>query len=384
MVPRRPSRRIMVGGVAVGGGAPVSIQSMTNTPTRDVEATLAQIGRLAALGCEIVRVAVDGPGDLRSFGAIVEASPLPVVADIQFDSRAAIGAIGCRAAALRLNPGLITDEAALDEIARAAADAGIPIRVGANSGSVRPHLVRARIAAGMSRDDALAETLVESVLAQCDALAVRGVRAIKAALKSSSVAVTVAANRKFAERSDLALHLGVTEAGTLRRGVIKSAAGIGALLLEGIGDTIRVSLTAPPEEEVKAALALLECCEVRPARPEIVSCPTCGRTEIDLPGLAGRVEELVASIKASGRRITLAKIAVMGCPVNGPGEARDADLGLAGSRNGQVVLFKHGETLGAFDAERGFEALRQEILAASERQPEARIPMTTPRANTKE
>ena len=366
MVPRRPSRRIMVGSVAVGGGAPVSIQSMTNTPTVDAAATLAQIGRLAALGCQIVRVAVDGPGDLRSFAGIVEASPLPVIADIQFDYRAAIGAIECRAAALRINPGLITDETALDRIARAAAESGTPIRVGANSGSVRPRLVRARIAAGMSHDDAVAETLVESVLVQVAALEKRGVRALKAALKSSSVAVTVAANRKFAERSDLALHLGVTEAGSRDRGIVKSAVGIGALLLEGIGDTIRVSLTAPPEEEVRAALRILESCEVRPAAPEIVSCPTCGRTEIDLPGVVARVEELVDRLKADGRRIGVAKIAVMGCPVNGPGEARDADLGLAGSRNGKVVVFKHGETLGAFDAEEGFERLRQEILAASE------------------
>ena len=365
MVPRRPSRRIMVGSVAVGGGAPVSIQSMTNTPTADAAATLAQIGRLAALGCEIIRVAVDGEKDLRSFAEIVEASPLPVVADIQFDGRAALGAIGCGAAALRINPGILTDAAVLDPIARAAAESGTPIRVGANSGSVRPQAVRARIAAGMSHDDALAETLVESVLDQVAELERRGVRAIKAALKSSSVAVTVAANRKFAERSDLALHLGVTEAGTRDRGIVKSAAGIGALLLAGIGDTIRVSLTAPPEEEVRAALRILESCEVRPARPEIVSCPTCGRTEIDLPGLVARVEELVDGIKAAGSRIDLAKIAVMGCPVNGPGEARDADLGLAGSRNGQVVLFERGETLGAFDAERGFEELRRRILAAS-------------------
>ena len=364
---RRKSREIRVGNVPVGGSAPVSIQSMTDTPTGDPESTLAQIGRLARLGCDIIRVAADNARDIAGLKVICAASPIPVVADIQFDASAAVGAIEAGAAAVRLNPGLVHDIRQLRPVADAAKDRGIPIRVGVNSGSVGTGTVKKNMAQGMPHDEALVSALVEAALRQCDQLESLGISAIKVALKSSSVPVTVAAYREFARRTDYPLHLGVTEAGTLKRGVIKSASGIGALLLEGIGDTLRVSLTAPPEEEILTGLAILESCGLREAAPEIVSCPTCGRTEIDLPELADQVEKLVQEIKNSGKRIGLRKIAVMGCPVNGPGEAKDADLGIAGSRSGeQILLFRAGKVLGAYPCEAGFEIFRQELLKSCE------------------
>ena len=364
---RRKSRKIFVGRVPVGGDAPVSVQSMTDTPTRDPESTQAQIERLAALGCDIIRAAVDNERDIAGLKTICAASPVPVVADIQFDASAAVGAIEAGAAAVRLNPGLVRDARQLRPVAEAAKAHGIPIRVGVNSGSVGTEAVKKKMAQGMPHDDALVSALVEAALRQCDQLEKTGVSAIKVALKSSSVPVTAAAYREFARRTDYPLHLGVTEAGTRKRGVIKSACGIGALLLEGIGDTLRVSLTAPPEEEILTGLAILESCGLREAAPEIVSCPTCGRTEIDLPGLADRVEKLVQEIKNSGKRINLRRIAVMGCPVNGPGEAKDADLGIAGSRSGeQVLLFRAGKVLGAYPANAGFEVFRQELLKSCE------------------
>ena len=352
---RRRSRKIFIGNVPVGGDARVSVQSMCNTDTRNADATLAQIRTLASAGCEIIRVAVPDMKAAEALLEIVAGSPIPVVADIHFDHHLALGAIASGAAAVRLNPGNLAGEDAVRQVAEAAGNAGIPIRVGGNAGSVQADLLHL----------GHAEALTQSVLGQCAQLEKYGFTNIKVSLKSSSVASTVEACRCFAERSDYPMHIGVTEAGTPGQGIVKSAVGIGALLLSGIGDTIRVSLTADPVEEVRAGIRILESCGLRDAAPEIVSCPTCGRTEIDLVGLAERVEDLVANIKSSGKKIALRKIAVMGCVVNGPGEARDADIGLAGGR-GKVLVFRHGEIAGTFAPEDGFAFLRDEILKHSE------------------
>ena len=353
---RRLSRKIFVGSVPVGGDAPVSVQSMCNTDTRDAQVTLAQIRDLASAGCEIVRTAVPDMTAAQALQEIVAGSPIPVVADIHFDHRLALESIASGVAAVRLNPGNLSGgEDAVRLVAEAAGNAGVPIRVGANAGSVQKNLLTL----------GQAEALTQSVLGQCAMLEKYGFTNIKVSLKSSSVTSTAEACRCFAERSDYPMHIGVTEAGTPGRGIVKSAVGIGALLLSGIGDTIRVSLTADPVEEVRAGIRILECCGLRDAAPEIVSCPTCGRTEIDLVKLAEQVEDLVAGIKQSGRKIKLKKIAVMGCVVNGPGEARDADIGLAGGR-GKVVVFRHGEPAGTFSQEEGFAFLREEILKHSE------------------
>ncbi|MDD3118030.1 MAG: flavodoxin-dependent (E)-4-hydroxy-3-methylbut-2-enyl-diphosphate synthase [Victivallales bacterium] len=365
MMPPRLTRRLRIGTVAVGGGAPVSLQSMTNTDTRDVPATLAQIRRLAAAGCDLIRVAVPDRTAVAALPAILAGSPIPVIADIHFDYRLALGAIAAGVHAVRINPGNIGAPERVRQVAEQAGAAGIPIRVGANSGSLPPGLLERNLSAGMPHDEALAEALVASALQQCRLLEEYGFTAIKVSLKASDVPITVAACRKFAARTDYPLHIGVTEAGTLRRGIIKSAAGIGALLLLGIGDTIRVSLTADPEEEVKAGLILLESLGLRDAAPEIVSCPTCGRTEIDLIGLAQQVEDLIAGIKAAGKKIGLRKIAVMGCVVNGPGEAKDADLGVAGGK-GKLMLFRRGEVIGVYPEAEGWARFRDAVMSAVE------------------
>lgn len=362
---RRNSRKIRIGSVEVGGGAPVTVQSMTNTDTRDAYATLEQIKRLTRRGCDIIRLAVPDMEAARALEEIVASSPIPVIADIHFDYKLALAAIDSHVAAIRLNPGNLTDPQAIRLVAERAAETGTPIRVGANGGSIRPALLREFLLRGLSHDEALAEALVESALHECELLEQYGVTAIKVALKSSSVPVTLEACRKFAERTDYPMHIGVTEAGTPGRGIIKSAVGIGSLLLAGIGDTLRVSLTSDPEEEVTAGCRILEACGLRDASPDLISCPTCGRTEIDLIGLANRVEALVDELKSSGRTIHLNKIAVMGCAVNGPGEARDADLGIAGSKAGQIVVFQNGKIQGAFEPEAGFAFFKEILLKNS-------------------
>ncbi len=367
---RRNSRVIRLGNVAIGGTYPVSIQSMTNTDTRDVESTVGQILQLHLLGCELIRLAVPDIEAAQALEAIRAESPIPIIADIHFDHRLALAAMQYGADGIRLNPGNLDGEAQVREVAEEAVRRGIPIRVGANSGSIRPARIKKFREQGMSHEEAIAEALVESALEQCAMLEKFGVTALKAALKSSSVPVTVEAYRKFAERTDYPLHIGVTEAGTPGRGIVKSAVGIGTLLLEGIGDTLRVSLTGDPAEEVVTGRRILEACGLRDAMPEIISCPTCGRTEIDLIGLAGKVDELITELKQSGHQIKLHKIAVMGCAVNGPGEARDADLGIAGSKNGKLVIFKFGKVIGAFDPEAGFEYFKMEVLKNSTRNKE--------------
>lgn len=365
MPSRRNSRRIYVGSVPIGGGAPVSIQSMTNTRTSDVPATLAQIRSLASLGCEIIRCTVPDPESADAIGMIVRESPIPVIADIHFDWKLAIAAIKNGVHGVRINPGNIGSDERVRAVADAAAEAGIPIRVGANTGSLPKGLLESKLQAGMTHDDAIAESLCDAVQYQISLLERFKFTNIKVSLKASSVPVMVAAYRRFATMSDYPLHLGVTEAGTPWRGIHKSAIGIGSLLLDGIGDTIRVSLTAPPEEEVRSALALLESCGLRDAAPQVVSCPTCGRTRYDLIGTAEKVEDYIAKLKASGRKIQLKKVAVMGCVVNGPGEAKDAELGMAGGGDGRVVLFRFGEPFATLPEADALALFLSEIEKAS-------------------
>jgi len=365
MPERRTTRQIRVGNVPIGGGAPVSIQSMTNTDTGDAAATLGQIKALAAAGCEIIRVAIPDRQAVDALPDIINGSPIPVIADIHFDYRLALGAINAGIHGIRLNPGNIGDEDKVRSVAEKAGEAGIPIRIGANSGSIKTDFMEEKLRKGLSREEALCEALVDSALEQCAILEKYSFRRIKVSLKASDVPVTVAAYRHFSAISDYPLHIGVTEAGTPGRGIVKSSVGIGTLLLEGIGDTLRVSLTADPLEEIITAVRILESCGLRTAEPDIVSCPTCGRTEIDLIKLAEKVEKLVAAIKNSGKKIKLKKLAVMGCVVNGPGEAKDADLGIAGGKK-QIILFKHGEIIGTFSETAGFNRLKEEIIRSAE------------------
>ncbi len=328
---RDKTRRIMVGKTPIGRGAPVAVQSMTNTDTRDATATLAQINALAEAGCELVRCAVPDQEAAEAFKPITDASPLPVIADIHFDPRLAVAALEHGAAGMRINPGNIGGDKAVARVVHAAKAAGAPIRVGANSGSL-PKDILERCGGPTP------EALVQAALGHVRLLEAHGFDQIKVSLKSSSVLTTIAACRLWAERSNYPQHLGVTEAGGLLAGAIKSATGIGALLLEGIGDTFRISLTADPVREVEAAWHLLRACGLRSRGVEIISCPTCGRTEYDLMGLLERAEPELAKISAP------LTVAIMGCVVNGPGEAKHADLGVAGGR-GQGILFAKGEVV---------------------------------------
>jgi len=331
----------------------VSIQSMTNADPLDVPGNLVQICELAAAGCDIVRVAVPTQRAVAALAELLNESPLPIVADIHFDHRLAVAAIETGVHGVRINPGNIGGTSGALAVARAAAACNVAVRIGVNAGSLEPDI--------SSRYGGPApEALAESALRHCEAFERAGCSNLKVSLKSSDVWTTVAANRIFAARTDYPLHLGVTEAGTEYAGVVKSAVGIGALLLEGIGDTIRVSLTAPPVREVQTALRILEACGLRSAAPEIVACPTCGRTQIDLIALATAVEREVCRLKAEGYRIGARKIAVMGCAVNGPGEARDADIGIAGGK-GRGILFANGEIVRTCPEERLLEVFLQEL-----------------------
>ena len=326
------SRQIQVGSVAVGGGAPVSIQSMTNTPTHDVEATLGQIRALAAAGCDIVRVAVPDMAAARAIGALKAASPLPLVADIHFDYRLALEAAEQGIDKIRINPGNIGSPDRVKAVADACRTRGIPIRIGVNGGSLEKDLLA-------KFGGPTPEALVESALGHARLLEQFGFRDICISLKSSHVPTTMRAYQLMAARYDYPLHLGVTEAGTPELGILKSAAGIGGLLALGIGDTFRVTLTADPVEEIAAARQILKAIGLRREGPELIACPTCGRTQIDLIPMARQVEEL---LKGVDKPIT---VAVMGCAVNGPGEASHADVGIAGGK-GEGVLFQHGRIVG--------------------------------------
>jgi (E)-4-hydroxy-3-methylbut-2-enyl-diphosphate synthase len=332
VAPRRHSRQIDVGGVLVGGGAPVSVQSMTTTKTADVNATLQQIAELTAAGCQIVRVAVPDTDDAAALPDIARQSNIPVIADIHFQPKYVFAAIDAGCAAVRVNPGNIKKfDDKVGEIARAASDAGIPIRIGVNAGSLEPGLL-----AKYGR--ATAEAMVESALWECSLFEEHGFRDIKISVKHNDPVVMINAYRQLAEQCDYPLHLGVTEAGPAFQGTIKSCVGIGALLAEGIGDTIRVSLSVPPVEEVKVGLAILESLGLRERRLEIVSCPSCGRAEVDVYRLAAEVEAALEGMTVPIR------VAVMGCVVNGPGEAREADLGVA-SGKGKGQIFVRGEVV---------------------------------------
>ena len=344
---RENTKRIMVGGAAVGGGADVSVQSMCNTRTSDVEATCAQINALAAAGCDIVRLAVPDMAAAEAISAIKERVSVPLVADIHFDYRLALEAAARGIDKIRINPGNIGSPERVAAVARACARRGIPIRIGVNGGSLEKPLLE-------KYGHPTPEAMLESAKGHIRLLNDCGFDDICLSLKASSPALTVAAYRLAAEELPYPLHLGVTETGTAYEGIIRSAVGIGALLMEGIGDTIRVSLTADPVEEVKAGIAILKAAGLRTGGVRLVSCPTCGRTEIDLISLAREVERRLAGVE---RDIT---VAVMGCVVNGPGEAREADYGVAGGR-GCGLLFKKGEIVGKVSEERLCDALLELI-----------------------
>ena len=322
------TRQIMVGNVAIGGGAPVSIQSMLNTKTTDVEASLAQIRQLTSAGCQIARLAVPNKAAARGFAEICKESPLPLVADIHFDYTLAIAAAEGGAAKIRINPGNIGGEDRVKAVVDVCKDKNIPIRIGVNGGSLEKSLLE-------KYGHPTAEALVESALWHLELLEKHGFYQSCVSMKSSTVPTMVAAARLFREKCDYPLHIGVTETGPVRQGLIKSAMGIGALLLDGIGDTLRVSLTDDPVQEVYAARDILKAAGLRREGVNIVSCPTCGRTQIDLIGLVNQVDE---SLKDCQKPIT---VAVMGCVVNGPGEAREADIGIAGG-DGCGMIFEKG------------------------------------------
>jgi (E)-4-hydroxy-3-methylbut-2-enyl-diphosphate synthase len=347
--PRRGSRQIRVGSIPVGGGAPVSVQSMTTTVTADVDATLRQIAELTAAGCQIVRVAVPSGDDVEALPVIARKSQVPVIADIHFQPRYVFAAIDAGCAAVRVNPGNIKafdDKVA--EIAKAAAAAAVPIRIGVNAGSLDKRLLA-------KYGHPTAEALVESALWECSLFEEHGFRDIKLSVKHHDPVVMIEAYRQLAARCDYPLHLGVTEAGPAFRGTVKSAVAFGALLAEGIGDTIRVSLSAPPVEEVKVGIAILEALDLRQRGLDVVSCPACGRAQVDVYRLAN---EVTAGLE--GLAVPL-RVAVMGCVVNGPGEAREADLGVA-SGNGKGQIFVRGEVIKTVPESQIVETLIEEAL----------------------
>ena len=351
------TRRVWCGGVAIGGGAPVSIQSMTNTDTRDVAATVAQIRRLAEAGCEIVRCAVPDAEAATAFGQIRRQVDLPLVADIHFDYRLALSAIGNGADKVRINPGNIGSEKRVRAVLAAAKARGIPVRIGVNSGSLEQSLL-------MKYGGVTAEALAESALLAVRRAEETGFEDIVVSLKASDAKLNFDAHRRIAEWTDHPLHIGITESGTVQSGKVKSAVGIGALLLAGIGDTMRVSLTGDPVEEVLFAKEILKAAGLRKSGIELVSCPTCGRTRVDLAAIANQVEEKIRAMeadwKAEGRPpIT---VAVMGCEVNGPGEARNADLGIAFG-SGRCLLFEKGEIVDRLPPEEAAEALFRRLAA---------------------
>lgn len=345
------SKQINVGGVTLGGGAPVRVQSMTTTHTADVEATSAQIARLAEAGCEIVRVAVRDEADARAVRTVKDRSSLPVVADIHFSAKLAVLSVENGADKIRINPGNIGGEEKVMLVADCIRAHRIPVRVGTNTGSIEREY--------FERYGRSARALVESALHGVSLLERHGVERIAVSVKASSVPLTVEAYRLLAARTEYPLHVGVTEAGTRESGIVKSSVGIGALLLDGIGDTIRVSLTDDPVEEVYAAKRILRACGLEKEFVDVISCPTCGRCEWESMRLAQEVERLTFGAKV--RR----KIAVMGCAVNGPGEAKDCDLGIAGGRE-NCVIFKKGEIVRSVPREDAEDVFLREVRACLE------------------
>ena len=330
-LPRKKTRQIHIGDIPIGGGAPISVQSMTNTKTTDTEATVSQINALAGAGCDIVRLAVPDRRAAENLGNIIRRVNVPLVADIHFDYRLALEAIDQGIASLRLNPGNIGSEDRVRKVVEKAKAHRIPIRIGVNAGSLDKVLLE-------KYGGVTPEALVESAMQHIRILESMDFYDMKISLKAHDVPMTIAAYRLMSDTVDYPLHLGITEAGTANTGIIKSAVGIGALLAEGIGDTFRISLTGDPVTEVKVAREILKALGLRAYGATLVSCPTCGRTEIDLPAIAAQVEKKLSSVKKP------IQVAVMGCVVNGPGEARDADVGIAGGK-GVGLVFRKGEII---------------------------------------
>ena len=345
---RHKTRVVRIGDVTIGGDHPIRIQSMCNTKTEDVEATVAQIRALTAAGCEIVRVAVPTMAAAEAVGEIRRQIKIPLVADIHFDYRLALAAMEHGADKIRINPGNIGEDWKLREVVNAAKARNIPIRVGVNSGSLEKDLLQ-------KYGGVTAEGIVESALEKVRRIEELGYENLVISIKSSDVLMCIKAHELLAAETDYPLHIGITEAGTLLRGTVKSAVGLGVILYEGIGDTIRVSLTGDPLEEIKAAREILKSLGLRKGGVEVVSCPTCGRTEIDLIGLANRVESLVERYSDLDVRV-----AVMGCVVNGPGEAREADFGVAGGK-GAGVLIRKGEVIRTMPEAELLPALEAEL-----------------------
>ena len=344
---RRVSKQVMVGGVAVGGGAPITVQSMLNVPAPDIEGNVAQALRLQACGCDIIRTAVPDKEAVKLVAALKEALTIPVVADIHFDYHLALESAAVGVDKIRINPGNIGDESRVKAVAQECLRRNIPIRIGVNSGSLEKEILA-------KYGHPTPEAMRDSALYHASLLEKYDFDNIVLSIKSSDVPTMIKAYQLTAQACDYPLHLGVTEAGTERMGLIKSAVGIGSLLTAGIGDTIRVSLTADPEREVLAGIDLLAATGLRKDRPRLVSCPTCGRTAVDLIGIADEVEKRLQTVN---KPIT---VAVMGCIVNGPGEAKEADIGLAGGK-GKVALFRKGEVLRTVDEAVAVEELMKEI-----------------------
>ena len=344
---RRVSKQVMVGQVAIGGGAPITVQSMLNIPAHDIEGNVAQALRLQAFGCDIIRTAVPDKEAVQLVAALKEALTIPVVADIHFDYQLALESAAAGVDKIRINPGNIGEESRVKAVAQECRRRNIPIRIGVNSGSLEKEILA-------KYGHPTPEAMRDSALYHASLLEKYDFDNIVLSIKSSDVPTMIKAYQLTAEACDYPLHLGVTEAGTERMGLIKSAVGIGSLLTAGIGDTIRVSLTADPEREVLAGLDLLAATGLRCDRPRLVSCPTCGRTAVDLIGIAGQVEKCLQTVN---KPIT---VAVMGCIVNGPGEAKEADIGLAGGK-GKVALFRKGEVLRTVDESMAVEELMKEI-----------------------
>lgn len=345
---RKHTKTVQIKDRVIGGGNPILIQSMTNTKTEDIAATVSQINRLAAAGCDIIRCTVPTMEAAEALGEIKKQVQIPVVADIHFDYRLAAAAIAHGADKIRINPGNIGDEKKVRAVVEAAGERGIPIRVGVNSGSLEKELIE-------KYHGVTAEGIVESALSQVKQIEDLGYDNLVISIKSSDVLMCVRAHELISEQTDYPLHVGITEAGTIISGNIKSSIGLGLILHQGIGDTIRVSLTGDPLEEVKSAKLILKTLGLRRGGVEVVSCPTCGRTKIDLIGLANQVENMVADIPLD------IKVAVMGCVVNGPGEAREADIGIAGGQ-GEGLLIRRGEIVKKLPESELLPALRQELL----------------------
>ncbi len=345
---REETKVVQIGNCKIGGGNPVAIQSMTNTKTEDVEATVAQILALEAAGCDIIRCAVPTMEAAEALTEIKKRIHIPLVADIHFDYRLAIAAIEHGADKIRINPGNIGDVSRVREVVEKAKEYNVPIRVGVNSGSLEKHLVE-------KYGGVTAEGIVESALDKVHMIEEMGYDNLVVSIKSSDVMMCVKAHELIAEQCPYPLHVGITESGTILSGNIKSSVGLGIILYEGIGDTIRVSLTGDPLEEIKSAKLILKTLGLRKGGIEVVSCPTCGRTKIDLIGLANQVENMVADIPLD------IKVAVMGCVVNGPGEAKEADIGIAGGI-GEGLLIKKGEIVKKVKEEELLDTLRNELL----------------------